>query len=359
MENQQQPQMISLADIANRAFGETEPQQQEVVEQQLNPIAEVIETPQIIPEVVSPIEALKQTSKYSEKIRGLIEDKFLDDVTITYNDQEVYLSDIDIQDKEAYDAILEGIKTEQEKQRSEKYISKEGLDENFLKVVETRKAGGNVNEIIQENVSAIDQLLGLKNTLEGYEIEDREKEQIAINIVAQNLQQKGLSQKVIQAQIEDYIDNGDLETEATSIIDSHLGLHSQAIEQNRQNELQRQEQEKEDLKTFKKTISSKIKDFGIPESMQKVLVENATKLDNFKISNTDRLYFEAQQKNPDLFAEIVFFLNNPDAYRDWVGGKKATKAKQEIIKSGLVINLNKKKEVSNRSGTSLEEIATR
>jgi hypothetical protein len=359
MENQQQPQMISLADIANRAFGEPEPQPQEAAEQQLPPTAEVVEAPQITPDAVSPVEALKQTSKYSEKIRGLIEDKFLDDVTITYNDEEVFLSEIDIEDKEAYDAILEGIKAEQEKQRSEKYISKEGLDETFLKIVETRKAGGNVNEIIQENVSAIDQLLGLKNTLESYEVEDREKEQIAINIVAQNLQQKGLSQKVIQAQIEDYIESGQLDTEATSIIDSHLSLHSQAIDQKRQAELQRQEQEKEEFKTFKKTISSKIKDFGIPESMQKVLVENATKLDALKISNTDKLYFEAQQKNPDLFAEIVFFLNNPDAYREWVGGKKATKAKQEIIKSGLVINLNKKKEISNRSGTSLEEIATR
>jgi len=357
MENNQQqpPQVISLDDIANKAFGETQEAAPTLSEQMLPtpPVAEV--TPPSVNDLPK-VEEQKAT-RYSEKIKNLIEDGFLEDVSITLDDKEVFISEIDIQDKDTYDSILESIKAEKKKQREEKYISKEGLDDTFLKVVEARKAGVNVNEIIQENISAIDQLSNLRNALDSVEIEDKEKEQLAINIVAQNLQQKGLSQKVIQAQIEDYIENATLETEASSILDSHLQLHSQAIEQKTQVELQRVEKEKEDFKIFKKTISTTYKEYGIPESMQKVLVENATKLDEFKISNTDKLFFEAQQKSPDLFAKVNFLLNNPQEFEKWISGKKVTEAKKDIIKSSIVINTNRKKESKSGGLNSLEDIA--
>lgn len=360
MENTQQPpQMISLEDIATKTFDKTQETAPTLAEQMLPTPPEVVTPPKIEDVVTTPpsTEGQPKATRYSEKIKNLIEDGFLEDVSITLDDKEVFISEIDIQDKDTYDSILESIKAEKKKQREEKYISKEGLDETFLKIVETRKAGGNVNEIIKENVSAIDQLSNLKNTLDSVEIADAEKEQLAINIVAQNLQQKGLSQKVIQAQIEDYIESGNLETEANTILDSHLELHGQAIEQKKQVELQRLEKEKEDFKTFKKTISSTYKEFGLPDAMQKVLVENATKLDEYKISNSDKLYFEAQQKNPDLFAKVNFLLNNPQEFEKWISGKRVTDAKKEIIKSSIVINTNRKKEPKSNSLNTLEDIA--
>lgn len=360
MENTQQPpQTISLEDIATKTFGETQETTPTLAEQMLPTPPEVAALPKIEDVVTIPNveEAQPKSTRYSEKIKNLIEDGFLEDVSITLDDKEVFISEIDIQDKDTYDSILESIKSEKKKQRDEKYISKEGLDETFLKIVETRKAGGNVNEIIKENVSAIDQLSNLRNTLDSADVEDKDKEQLAINIVAQNLQQKGLSQKVIQAQIEDYIENGNLETEANIILDNHLELHGQAIEQKKQVELERVEKEKEDFKTFKKTISSTYKEFGLPDAMQKVLVENATKLDEYKISNTDKLYFEAQQKNPELYSKVNFLLNNPKEFEKWISGKSVTEAKKEIIKSSIVINTNRKKESKSNSLNTLEDIA--
>lgn len=360
MENTQQPpQTISLEDIATKTFGETQETTPTLAEQMLPTPPEVVTLPKIEDVVTTPNveEVQPKATRYSEKIKNLIEDGFLEDVSITLDDKEVFISEIDIQDKDTYDSILESIKSEKKKQRDEKYISKEGLDETFLKIVETRKAGGNVNEIIKENVSAIDQLSNLRNTLDSADVEDKDKEQLAINIVAQNLQQKGLSQKVIQAQIEDYIENGNLETEANTILDSHLELHGQAIEQKKQVELERVEKEKEDFKTFKKTISSTYKEFGLPDAMQKVLVENATKLDEYKISNTDKLYFEAQQKNPELYSKVNFLLNNPKEFEKWISGKSVTEAKKEIIKSSIVINTNRKKESKSNGLNTLEDIA--
>lgn len=356
---QQPPQIISLEDIATKTFGETQETTPTLAEQMLPTPPEVVTPPKIENVITPPIveEVQPKATKYSEKIKNLIEDGFLEDVSITLDDKEVFISEIDIQDKDTYDSILESIKSEKKKQREEKYISKEGLDETFLKIVETRKAGGNVNEIIKENVSAIDQLSNLRNTLDSVDVEDKDKEQLAINIVAQNLQQKGLSQKVIQAQIEDFIETGSLETEANTILDSHLKLHGQAIEQKKQVELERVEKEKEDFKIFKKTISSTYKEFGLPDAMQKVLVENATKLDEYKISNSDKLYFEAQQKNPDLYAKVNFLLNNPKEFEKWISGKSVTEAKKEIIKSSIVINTNRKKESKSNSLNTLEDIA--
>lgn len=361
MENTQQqpPQVISLDEIANKAFGETQETAPTptIAEQMLPDPPKVEVAPPSIENLPTQAVEQKSTTRYSEKIKNLIEDGFLEDVSITLDDKEVYLSEIDIQDKDTYDTILENIKADKKKNRDEKYISKEGLDDSFLKVVEAKKAGANVNEIIQENVSAIDQLSNLRNALDSFEVADKDKEQLAINIVAQNLQQKGLSQKVIQAQLEDYIESGVLENEATSILDSHLSLHNQAIEEKTQAEFQRLEKEKEDFKLFKKTISNTYKEYGLPDSIQKVLVENATKVDEWKISNTDKLYFEAQQKNPELYSKVNFLLNNPQEFEKWISGKKVLEAKKDIIKSSIVINTNKRKESKSGSLSSLEDIA--
>ncbi len=362
MENNQQqpPQMISLEDIATKTFDKVEETVTPTIVDQLlppTPIQADIVPPTI--EVVPPVveEVKPTTTNYTKKINSFIEAGLLEDVSITIDDKEVFLSEIDIQDKETYDSILESVKAEKDKQRDEKYISKEGLDEITEKIIEIRRAGGNVNDIIQENVSAIDQLTNIKKTLDSVEVEDKEKEQLAINIIAQKLQQGGFSNKVINAQIEDYIENGNLENEANTILDEHLALHGQAIEQKRQSELQRVEQEKEEFKTFKKNLSTTYKEFSVPENIQKVLIENATKLDEYKVSNTDKLYFEAQTKNPDLYAKVNFLLNNPQEFEKWISGKKITETKKEIIKSSIVINTNRKRDNKPNNLNSLEDIA--
>ena len=144
---QQPPQIISLEDIATKTFGETQETTPTLAEQMLPTPPEVVTPPKIENVITPPIveEVQPKATKYSEKIKNLIEDGFLEDVSITLDDKEVFISEIDIQDKDTYDSILESIKSEKKKQREEKYISKEGLDETFLKIVETRKAGGNVN----------------------------------------------------------------------------------------------------------------------------------------------------------------------------------------------------------------------
>ena len=278
----------------------------------------------------------KQITDYSKKLKSLIKDGIIENFSITVeNDgekQEAFIEDIEDLDEEGYKEIINGWKQAKDEEVKSKYISTEGLDETTKKLIEIRKSGGDISEIIRENVTAIDQLTQLKENIDD--------EQVQVNIVAHSLQQQGLRPTVIQAQIKALVDEGMLETEANTILDSHLNVHQQAIEQKRQLELQRVEKEKEDLKILRRTLSATYKEIGIPESMQKVLVDNATKLDEDKISNTDKLYFEAQ-KDPKLFAELNLFLNNREAFSKYLTSGVATKAKIEMTKPLFTLNINK------------------
>lgn len=292
-------------------------------------------------------EPVKISTDYSNRLKSAINDGLIENFAITYNDQEVYLEDISDLTEEGYNEIISSWKAEKDKNLKEKYISTDSFDEQTKKLIEIKQAGGNISELIRENISAIEQLQQLKENIDN--------EKVQINIVGHNLEQKGLSQKIIQAQISELIEQGELETEATSILNSHLAIHNDAIEQKRQSELQRADNDKEELKTLRKTLSSTYKEFGIPEGIQKVLVDNATKLDQDKISNTDKLYFEAI-KDPKKFAEINLFLNNPEEFKKWISSKKVLESKLNTLKPLFSININNQKKAK-LSSNSLEDYA--
>lgn len=356
MENntQQQPRVVNPEDVFKMAFSNTE----EATEQQTTAELPTPPTDTIIPAIVEPpkeeLPPQEVKTDFSKKINDFIGAGFIEDFAITVDGEEVYLSEVDIKDEETYNTLLEQIKSEKDKQLKEKYIAKEGLDETTEKIIEIRKAGGDITEVIKENVAAIDQLQRLKNTFE--EGDDKEKEQLAINIVAQNLQQKGLTDRVIQAQLRDYVESGIIEEEASKIIDNHLELHSQAIEQKKQAEIERAGREKEEAKVFKKNLSGKYKEWNIPDNITKVLVENATRADEYQITNTDKLFFDAKQ-NPELFAKLNFFLNNPQEFEKWISSKKVLETKKDVIKSSITINTSKTRPTRQTNINNIDDLA--
>jgi len=299
------------------------PPQENVVEVTTPPVITNTETTEV---------ETKVSSDYSKRLKNLIKDGVIDNFAINYEDQEVFIEDIEDLTEEGYQEIIKGWKTAKKEEVDSKYISIEGLDEQTKKLIEIKKAGGDISEILRENVQAIDTLTQLKENIDD--------EQVQINIVAHSYQQQGIKPAVIQAQIKALIDEGILESEANNILDSHLKVHSEAIETKRQFELQRVEKEKEDLKNLKKTLSSKYKELNLPDNLQKVLVENATKFDENKISNTDKLYFEAS-KDPERYAELNFFLNNPEEFKKYISSAQTTKTKIDTIKPLFTVNINK------------------
>ncbi len=356
MENtQQQPTMLSVDDLLSKMVAPTQAQEEKPKEEVLPepPKQEEVPTLEAEPKAkVQKEEVVKTKSNYSNKIQTLLDTGFVDNFSITLDGEEVYLSDLEIEDEEVFNTILSQIKAEKDNKLKENYISKEGLDETTQKLIEIKKAGGDITEIIKKNVKAIDQLSDLKTVLD--EGEDAEKEQLSIDILARDLKQKGLEDEVIEAQIRVYISKGELEDRATKVLDNHLSLHQQEIENKKQQELERIIKEKEESKTFRKNLSAKYKELTLPENISKVLIDNATKENALGITNTDDLYFQLRNskdpKDIEKFAKINYAINNLDAFEDWISGKKVTKAKaQEIYKSSIVVNTGKTKAVESRN----------
>lgn len=348
MEETKQPQIVKAEDVFATMFGEkqTEVKEEVVVAEDGNPV--LPEPPK--PLEGDPVKVEKEPVKvtdYSKKIQTLLDTGFVDDYEVDLDGEKVFLSELNIEDEETYKTLLESIKSERENTLKSKYISIDDMDETTKKIYEIRKAGGDITSILQENVQAIDQLTNLRNMLIDGDSKDRES--LAINILTQNLQQKGLTARGINAQLEDYIESGNLEDEATKIIDSRLSSHKEAMEQKRKLEVERMEQEIEEQKTFKKTLSQTLKKFNLPENIQRVILDNTTKVDEHGIANTDKIFFEAK-KDPEFFGEISFFLNNRDLFKKWVSDKQVLSVKKEAIRPTLTINTsNVKKQPSSNS----------
>lgn len=343
MENTQ-PLQTASTDLIQAIFNKQKEAHEPKVE---TPTSAVVETPKVeditLPEApkaekqVEPEKVVKAKpeTNHSKKLKGLIEDGFIENFAINYEGQDVYLEDIQNLTEEGYKEILKGWKEETEKQRNEKYISTEGVSDRAKKLLEIDKNGGDISEIIRENVTAINQLEYLKENID--------QEQVQINIVGRDLEQKGVSQKVIQAQIKSLIDEGELEGQANQILDGHLTLHNDAIEQKRVSESERVTKEKNEQKEYKKNLELHYSKMNVVANIKKQLVENATKLDENGLSNTDKLYFEAQ-KDPEAFAEINYFLSNREAFKKQVSSKDVLNAKIEgQLKPLFTINLSNTK----------------
>lgn len=360
MNTQQQPTMMSFDDLFTENTGvsveENTLTPQEPVELILdNPTP--TPTPPVVEELIAPV----SKTSYSNKIQTLLETGMIENFAITVDGQEVFLSDVEIHDEEVYNSLLSQIKEEKDKVIKTKYISKDGIDETTQKLIEIRKAGGDITEVIKENVRAIDLLTSYKEVLEVGD--DKEKEDLAISILEQELKNKGLEDEAIDIQIKIYTNKGELEDRANNVLNNHLSLHSQEIENKRIKEVERQQQEKEDLKNYKKTLNQKYKDLGLPENTQKLLVENATKMNQYNVSNTDELYFNLraskEQKDIETFAKLNYFIHNPEEFEKWISGKKVTQAKTaEILKSTITINTNKTKPFDKSQTGSFDDLFT-
>ena len=306
----------SVSDVQKEEAPKTEvaPTLQEQINQE--PPAQELEEVKIIEEA-------PKTSEYKKRISQLIEEGFLLDSPISItNDkgekESVFLSELKNVDKETYTALLTQYKEATEKENKEKYISTEGIDEVTKNLIEIRKAKGDITELIQNNVSAIDKWQSTKDSL-------TDNEQLQMQVVAWELKGKGLTDRVIDAQLQDYIDNLQLDTEAERIVDENLSAHKGEIENKKNQIIQKAEEEKQNQRQVEKAVATIYKDKKLPEHLQKVFLKNATRFDENGMTNTEKLFFESQ-KTPEDLAEITFFLSDREAYKAWVSSTPVLKA---------------------------------
>ena len=154
-------------------FNEGAPTSQTIVEQE-PPKATVEDTtppaaePQITP----------TTKDYSDIVKNMIEDGDWQDAEVELEDgSKVLLSDMKNIDVEVFRELKKQQKELSKEEFDSKYVSVEGLDETTRKMIELKKAGGDISQLIQVQAQLVDPLANL----------DLDNEEVQAHLVRQKL----------------------------------------------------------------------------------------------------------------------------------------------------------------------------
>jgi hypothetical protein len=318
-----------------------EPTSQPVVKEEVSieDIFEVKPAPEVTPPIQEPptppveptpsvqvTEPIVENDTYSNKIKEWVSEGFFEDVDVEIDGELIPITELKNVTKEKFEEIKAAQKEYKEQQLKEKYVSVEGLDERTKKLIDLKKKGGDISQLIEQQVVYESPLskIDLKNEA------DQE------NLVRMKLQSQGVNPKVIEAQIAVMKEDFTLDTEAEQIYNTLQKQFDDYVEAQTQAQLQEIENEKEKQKEFRKGVSGSLKTLGVNENLQKLFLDNATKTDENGLTNNDILYFESKN-NPDLHAKLTFFLNNPEEFENFVKQKVEQKTKIDTVRT--VLNL--------------------
>jgi len=278
----------------------------------------------------SKVEEPKQ-SVYLDKAKEWISEGFWEDVDIEVEvDGEVTL--VPLQDlTEITPEIFETLKEQQKELRSkkikDKYIEVDGLDDTTKRMIELKKAGGDISELIQTEVQYVHPLQNL----------DLENEQVQEYLVREKLKSQGLKPQYIEAEIAEMKENVSLDLEANKIIEEVNTNFARVVEQKQKEHLEKVEQIKEEQKNFKKSMVSTFRDLGLQkESLVKTLTDRVASFDENGLTEIDKAFFEAK-KNPQLFAKVAYMLTDEEGFNELVGVKIKNDVKKETVRNILKI----------------------
>lgn len=342
----QRTEMVSIDDILRaekirkEEAPETEITGEEVFAKLTNTQPEIIEqqeeviTPPIVeekPKKEKVIPPVVQTTPYTDKLKDYISAGFLEDVAVNVGEGEeakdMFLSELTDVDEDTFNAIISQYKEAKDKELSEKYISREGLDARTEKYIELKKAGGDISKLVEAEIEYV-------NPLTTYDLKNEvhQEELIRRDLTAQNLHPR-----VIEAQVQAFKEDMSLDLEAEKIAKRINEQFDNYLETKKKEQLDAIEADKVEQKEFRKKINEELKLLVPDENVAKVILDNSTKRGEYGLTNTDQLFFDAQ-KDPKLYAEISLFLNNREAFLKSVGAKASLKDKKETMKTLLTIN---------------------
>lgn len=277
------------------------------------------------------------TATYNSVLQ-YIKDGVLEDVEVEIGEGDdlktVKLSEFTDISPEELKNVIAGYKEALKQEAKESLY--EGLDERTKKMIELKKAGGDINELIEAEIKYV-------NPLNDFDLEDEAHQE---RLVRMSLSSQGLRPKVIDATIEDLKNEVALDLEAKKIAEGITKQFDDYVEAQKTQQLEAIKVSKEEQKEFKKNLTTTLREYNLPENISKVILENSTAVDEYGLTNTDKLYFDSK-KDPKVFAEISFMLNNAEEFKKYLGVKvKNTATINQVHKIIRVNTKNIKTEVA-------------
>jgi len=222
-------------------------------------------------------------NKAFDKLKILIENGIIEDTKVALTDDEddegVLISEF----KDITEEQIEEIKQQQsalkEKELEEKYISKEGLSDNHLKIVKFLKDGGDLKEVFENPEQAF------KTPYEGLDLtEVRTQQAIALRDYIQN---KGLSQKDAMLVVAEKQKNFELDTLVTSIVEKDIEAHNERINNMAQTQEEKRKEKETEIKETRKALTATFKENKFKDTITKKVVDSVTKSSENGVSIID------------------------------------------------------------------------
>ena len=274
----------------------------------------------------------KIDTKLLDKVKEYIQEGFWDDVDAeVLNEETGEMELVPITDfKEVTVEMFEALKEQQKELKSNKfkdnYISIEGLDETTKKMIELKKAGGDLTELIQTQVQ-------YTSPLEKLNLED---EGVQADLVRQKMRYQNLDEDVIDFKIAKLKKELVLDVEARKIVEEVNSNFDKEVERRQQEQTQNVEEAKKEQKEFKKSMLTNFRELGLGnDSLIKNLVERTAEFDEYGLTDVDKSFFEVKKSNPQLFAKVAYLLSDEKGFNDFVGVKIKNDVKKETVKSIL------------------------
>lgn len=279
-----------------------------------------------------------ESSFYRETLRTLFGDE-LDTITIENEEgeeEEVALDDFKF-DADTFKEIVDSKRAIEKEEATKDKVDLNSLSKMARDILEIEDKGGNITQVLEAKQSYIDPLENL----------DLSKEDDQRQVIYLRSKAKGLPDEDINAIIKGY--------EASDILSVKAKEAKGELEKSVEDYIEAQKKQAEDLKAkledenkeYRKKFKSNLtQNFELKDSVQKKIVDVATKLDDKGNYEVDKLYMEAT-KDPQKMAKIALFLLDEDEFLAQVSRKKVTEEKLKTART-IKITGSKKSVHSNR-----------
>lgn len=268
----------------------------------------------------------QQETEAYKTAKRLISMGVIEDFSIQTSDEDeegTLISEFTQMSDDQLDEIVKISKQEKDTEISDKYISKEGLKEHQLKVIEILKNGGDLSQIAKSPDDA------MKRPFEGFDMDNKERQ---MDVLYTDLVHgKKLSHEKAIRLIEISNQDGKLAEEAQEVFDIYRKNHADFIERKLQEQKKQKEFKELNYKENKKSLIEKLKEAGLKETAyKKVATEYAKRNDNGEYALIDKL--KAALEKPDENYELILHLSDAKLFNDTYSIKSAQDAQRKIVR---------------------------
>lgn len=270
---------------------------------------------------------VKKPTGVLDKVKLLIENGVLEDTRVSTSDDEedegVLLSEFsDITDEQLED-IKALQKEKKDKELQDKYISKDGLNDNHLKIVEFLKNGGDLKEVFEQPEQAF------QTPYENLDLTDVKIQQaVALRDYINN---KGLSREDAMDLVSKKQANFELDSLVTSIVEKDITEHNERISNMAQTQEQKRKEREETIKSTRKALTSTFKENKIKDNVTKKVVDSVTNFSqkgNSLIEET----FKELLKNPEKHYLTLLHVADPEAFNELHKIQESKKVTNSVLR---------------------------